>query len=91
MLLQVDRDHEAIKAMKLAERPCPSCSESMYFDEDGATFFSYLLGQERFELPPAVASFLGSKLDYAVADLNRKLRVDNVAQAVGRAVRERLV
>ncbi len=78
VLLQVDRDHEAIKAMKLAERPCPSCGEGMYFDEDGATYFSYVLGQERVELPPAVAGFLASKLSYAVADLNRKLRVDKL-------------
>src|SRR5262245_9643303 len=78
VLLQIDRDHEAIKAMKLAERPCLSCDEGMYFDEDGATYFSYVLGQDRFELPPAVAAFLGSKLDYAVSELNRKLRVDKL-------------
>ena len=78
VLLQVDRDHETIKTMKLAERPCPSCNESMYFDEDGATFFSYLIGQERFELEPAVAGFLASKLNYIVSDLNRKLRVDKI-------------
>ncbi len=59
VLLQIDRDHEAIKAMKLAERPCPSCKEGMYFDEDGATYFSFVLGQGRFELPPAVARLPG--------------------------------
>ncbi len=80
VLLQVDRDHEAIKAMKLADRPCPTCKESMYFDEDGATFFSYVLGQDRFALEPVVATFLATKLDYAVADLNRKLRVDKVIE-----------
>jgi len=80
VLLQVDRDHETIKAMKLAERPCPACKEAMYFDEDGATFFSYVLGQEKFELEPAVAGFLASKLDYAVSELNRKLRVDKVIE-----------
>lgn len=80
VLLQVDRDHETIKSMKLAERPCPSCKEAMYFDEDGATFFSYLIGQERFELEPEVAGFLASKLSYAVSDLNRKLRVDKVIE-----------
>lgn len=80
VLLQVDRDHEAMKSLKLAERPCLSCKESMYFDEDGATFFSYLLGQERFQLEPAVEAFLASKLNYAVSDLNRKLRVDKVIE-----------
>src|ERR1051325_10220845 len=47
VLLQVDKDFETIKSMKLAERPCLTCKEAMYFDEDGATFFSYVLGQER--------------------------------------------
>ncbi|HSS01182.1 MAG TPA: hypothetical protein VLM79_29190 [Kofleriaceae bacterium] len=80
VLLQVDRDFEAMKSLRLAERPCLSCKESMYFDEDGATFFSYLLGQERFQLEPAVEAFLASKLNYAVSDLNRKLRVDKVIE-----------
>jgi anti-anti-sigma regulatory factor/DNA-directed RNA polymerase subunit RPC12/RpoP len=80
VLLQVDRDHEGMKSLKLGERPCLSCKESMYFDEDGATFFSYLLAQERFQLEPAVEAFLASKLNYAVSDLNRKLRVDKVIE-----------
>jgi anti-anti-sigma regulatory factor len=80
VLLQVDRDFEAIKALRLAERPCLSCQESMYFDEDGATFFSYILGQDRFQLEPEVEAFLAAKLSYAVSDLGRKLRVDKVIE-----------
>jgi anti-anti-sigma regulatory factor/DNA-directed RNA polymerase subunit RPC12/RpoP len=80
VLLQVDRDFEAIKSMKLAERPCLSCKEAMYFDEDGATFFSYVIGQDRFQLEPEVEAFLAGKLNYAVTDLNRKLRVDKVIE-----------
>ncbi|MBA3464533.1 MAG: hypothetical protein H0T46_31670 [Deltaproteobacteria bacterium] len=80
VLLQLDKDHEIIKSMKLAERPCPSCKEGMYFDEDGATFFSYIIGQEKFELEPEVAAFLASKLNYAVSDLNRKLRIDKIIE-----------
>ncbi len=80
VLLQVDRDHEVIKAMKLAERPCLSCKEGMYFDDDGTTFFSYMVGQEKFTLEPEVAAFLASKLDYAVAEGARKLRVDKVIE-----------
>jgi DNA-directed RNA polymerase subunit RPC12/RpoP/anti-anti-sigma regulatory factor len=80
VLLQIDRDHELIKAMKPAERPCLSCKESMYFDEDGASYFSYVLGQERFGLEPATEAFLAAKLNYAVSDLNRKLRVDKVIE-----------
>ena len=80
VLLQVDKDHETIKSMKLAERPCPSCKEGMYFDEDGATYFSYIIGQEKFELEPEIGNFLASKLNYAVSDLSRKLRVDKVIE-----------
>ncbi len=80
VLLQIDRDFDAIKSMKLAERPCGSCKESMYFDEDGATYFSYLISQERFQLEPAVEAFLAGKLNYAVSELNRKLRVDKVIE-----------
>lgn len=80
VLLQVDRDLDAIKSMKLAERPCLSCKESMYFDEDGATYFSYLVGQEKFQLEPQVEAFLAAKLNYAVSDLNRKIRVDKVIE-----------
>jgi anti-anti-sigma regulatory factor len=89
VLLQVDKDHETIKSMKLAERPCLSCKEPMYFDEDGATYFSYLISQEKFELEPEVAGFLASKLNYVVSDLNRKLRVDKVIE--GRMTYLRLV
>ena len=88
VLLQVDRDLEAIKSLRLAERPCRSCKESMYFDEDGATFFSYILGQDRFQLEPEVEAFLAAKLNYAVSDLGRKLRVDKVIE--GRATYLRL-
>jgi ABC-type transporter Mla MlaB component len=87
-LLQVDRDWDAIKAMKLPDRPCPTCSEAMYFDEDPATFFSYVLGHDRFELDPEVAGFLAAKLNYAVSDAARKLRVDK--QIEGRVTYVRL-
>lgn len=80
VLLQVDRDHEVIKAMKLAERPCPSCKEGMYFDDDGATFFSFMVQQEKFALEPEIAIFLASKLDYQVAEGARKLRIDKVIE-----------
>ncbi|MCX5742530.1 MAG: hypothetical protein NT062_08545 [Proteobacteria bacterium] len=79
VLLQIDRDLEAIRSMKLAERPCPSCHEGMYFDDDGATFFSYLIAQDKFALEPEVATFLAAKLDYAVAGA-RKLRVDKAIE-----------
>src|SRR5262245_21103483 len=88
VLLQVDRDWDAIKAMKLPDRPCPSCSEAMYFDEDSATFFSYVLGHDRFELDLEVAAFLAAKLNYAVSDAARKLKVDK--QIEGRVTYVRL-
>jgi hypothetical protein len=78
VLLDVTKDFEAIKAMKLGERPCPSCKESMYFDEDGSTYFSYLIGQGPFELDGDVAAFLATKLDYRIGVLDAKVRVDKI-------------
>jgi len=80
VLLQLDKDYEAIKAMKLAERPCPTCKESMYFDEDGTTYFSYMLGQGPVELDPFVVSFLSAKLDYRVGTIDAKLHVDKIIE-----------
>lgn len=78
VLLEVSKDFEAIKAMKLADRPCPACKESMYFDEDGSSFFSYLLGQGQFELDADVIAFLAAKLDYRVGTIDQKLKVDKI-------------
>ncbi|MEZ4401575.1 MAG: hypothetical protein R3B06_16235 [Kofleriaceae bacterium] len=76
VLLQVDRDHELIKSMKPAQRACGNCGELQYFNEDPVTYFSYLAGQDKFELDADIAGFLASKLSYAVADGARKLRID---------------
>ncbi|MBI4511264.1 MAG: hypothetical protein HY698_16645 [Deltaproteobacteria bacterium] len=79
-LFQVDRDYEAVKSMKPPENPCPSCGNPEYFDEDPTTFFSYIAAQARFELDPQVASFLASKLNYAVSDAARRLRVEKTIE-----------
>lgn len=76
VLLEVNKDWEAIKSMKLADRPCPSCKESMYFDEDGSTYFSFLLTQGAFELDADLVNFLAAKLDYRVGTIEQKVRVD---------------
>ncbi len=80
VLLQADRDHELIKSMKPAQRACASCGEMQYFNEDPITYFSYLAGQDKYELDPDIASFLASKLSYAIADSARKLRVDKTIE-----------
>src|SRR4051812_37450743 len=80
VLLEVNKDWEAIKSMKLADRPCPSCKESMYFDEDGSTYFSFLLTQGAFELEPDLVNFLAAKLDYRVGTIEQKVRVDKVIE-----------
>lgn len=76
VLLDVGKDFETIKAMKLGERPCPSCKESMYFDEDGSLYFSFMIAQGPFELDPAVVDFLSAKLDYRIGVLDAKLKID---------------
>jgi len=80
VLLQIDRDHELIKSMKPAQRPCGQCGELQYFNEDPITYFSYLAGQDKFELDADVANFLAAKLSYAVSDSARKLRVDKIIE-----------
>lgn len=76
VLMQVDRDWDVIKSMKPPERPCASCGEPEYFDEDPSSYFLYIAGQERFDLEPEVAAFLSSKLNYVVSDAARRLRID---------------
>ena len=79
-LLEVSKDFEAIKSMKLGDRPCPSCKESMYFDEDGSTYFSYILSQGTFELDADVIGFLAAKLDYRVGTIDQKVHVDKLIE-----------
>ena len=50
VLLDVAKDFESIKTQKLAERPCPTCREAMYFDDDGSTYFSYVLDRKSTRL-----------------------------------------
>jgi len=80
VLLEVSKDWEAIKSMKLADRPCPSCKDSMYFDEDGSTYFSFILGQGQFELDHDLVNFLAAKLDYRVGTIEQKLHVDKIIE-----------
>lgn len=80
VLLEVNKDFDAIKAMKLGDRPCPSCKESMYFDEDGSTYFSYLLTQGPFELDLDTITFLAAKLDYRVGTIDQKIRIDKLIE-----------
>jgi anti-anti-sigma regulatory factor len=86
-LLEVAKDFEAIKSLKLGDRPCPSCKESMYFDEDGSTFFSYILQQGQFELDADVISFLAAKLDYRVGTIDQKVHVDKIIEGRNTYVR----
>jgi anti-anti-sigma regulatory factor len=83
VLYQVDRDWDVIKSMKPPERACDKCGEPQYFDEDPTTYFSYVVGQQSFELDADLAAFLSSKLNYAVSDASRKLRIDKIIE--GRA------
>src|SRR5688572_30524167 len=80
VLYQVDRDWDVIKSMKPGERPCDKCGEPQYFDEDPTTYFSYIVGQQPFELEGDVAAFLSSKLNYAVSDASRKLKIDKIIE-----------
>jgi anti-anti-sigma regulatory factor len=87
-LLQVETDYEAIKNMKPPVRPCEACGNPEYFDEDPTSFFSHLAQQPKFELDPAVATFLSSKMNYAVAE-GRKIKIEK--QIEGRATYVKLI
>jgi anti-anti-sigma regulatory factor len=80
LLMQVDRDWEVIKSMKPPERPCGACGEPEYFDEDPTTYFSFIAGQQPFELDHEVAAFLSSKLNYTVSESARRLRIDKIIE-----------
>jgi hypothetical protein len=75
-LVQVAADWEMLKTGKMPERTCESCGNAEYFDEDPLTFFSFLQTHPPQEVPPEVASFLATKLNYAVADGARKLKIE---------------
>lgn len=80
VLMQVDRDWEVIKSMKPPERPCASCGEPEYFDEDPTTYFSYIVTQGTLELDPEVGAFLSAKLNYTVSESARRLRIDKIIE-----------
>jgi anti-anti-sigma regulatory factor len=75
-LLQFDRDREAIRSGKPPEMACPSCGNPEYFDEDAATFFSFLNSQPAFEVDPQLGTFLGARMNYALFEGTRHLRAD---------------
>ena len=80
VLMSVDQDWETIKSMKPPERICDQCGEPEYFDEDPTTYFSFIAGQQPFELEYEVEAFLSTKLDYVVSDGARKLRIDKAIE-----------
>lgn len=76
VLFQVDRDHAAIRGLRPPEQLCETCSRPEYFDEEPASFFSYIAAQQSFELSPEIVDFLSSKLRYPLAGGDRRLHVD---------------
>jgi anti-anti-sigma regulatory factor/ABC-type transporter Mla MlaB component len=82
-LVQVHAEYQALKSGKMPERTCESCGNPEYFDEDPLTFFSFLQTHPPAEVPPEVQAFLASRLNYAVADGARKLKIEK--QIEGRA------
>jgi anti-anti-sigma regulatory factor len=76
VLLNVDRDGEALKKLKAPDRPCPACGAAMYLDEDPVSFFAHAAQQPPFELDGQVTTFLISKLNYAVSELARRIQCE---------------
>ena len=68
---------------KLPERVCESCGNAEYFDEDPLTFFSFLQSHPPAPVPPEVAAFLATRLNYTADAGARKLKIEK--QIDGRA------
>src|SRR5262249_58880425 len=79
-LLQFDRDYEAIQALKPPEEACASCGNPEYFDEDAASFFSFLSAQQRFDIDPQLATFLPSNMNYSLPQAPRNTRPPHTSQ-----------
>ena len=74
--MQVAQDWEELKTGKLPERVCESCGNAEYFDEDPLTFFSFLQAHPPVPVPPDVAAFLATRLNYAADAGARKLKIE---------------
>jgi hypothetical protein len=75
-LVQVAQEWEQLKTGKLPERVCESCGNAEYFDEDPLTFFSFLQSHPPVAVPPEVAAFLASRLNYSQDAGARKLKIE---------------
>ena len=75
-LVQVAQDWEELKTGKLPERVCESCGNAEYFDEDPLTFFSFLQSHPPVPVPPDVAAFLATRLNYTADAGARKLKIE---------------
>jgi len=88
VVLRCDDDWELIKERKLADRECPSCGETSYFDGDAVPYLAFAVSQGKVDLDPGVAKFLATSLGLAVSAASRRLRVEKAI--VGRFVSMKL-
>ncbi len=78
VLLNVDRDFDAISKLKAPDRACAACGNPETFDDDPASYFAFTANQPRFEIDPVVSNFLITKLGYSVADLSRRMQAEKI-------------
>lgn len=76
VLINVDRDYESIKKHQAPAHHCATCGGEQSLEEDPAAYFSYVAQQKQFVLDQKIASFLVSRLDYAVSDLARRIHAE---------------
>ncbi|MBN2722757.1 MAG: hypothetical protein JXR95_01665 [Deltaproteobacteria bacterium] len=75
-LIDVADYHDSIKDSKLPDKPCETCGNAEYLDEDPETFLSYLAQVPKPELDPEVGAFLSHRLKYKVSRSRQKLKID---------------
>ena len=75
LLFRTDEDTPLWKAGQAPPSMCPACGSAEDFDEDPATYFTYVAQQPSTPIPPAVMNFLRVHLSYGQGG-QRKLKIE---------------
>ena len=75
LLFRTDEETPLWKAGQAPPSLCPTCGNAEDFDEDPATYFTYVAQQPNAQIPPSVMNFLRVQLSYGQGG-QRKLKIE---------------
>ncbi len=75
LLFRTDEETPLWKAGQAPPSLCPTCGNAEDFDEDPATYFTYVAQQPNAQIPPSVMNFLRVHLSYGQGG-QRKLKIE---------------